>query len=238
MSDESPSDARFYALVPAAGSGSRLGSALAKQYVAIHGRPMLSHTLAALAGVQRLSLVLVALAPDDENFGQHVALLPSSVRFVTAHCGGATRAATVAAGLAELVRLGARADDWVLVHDAARCLIRAEWVDTLIDACRDDEVGGLLAVPVADTLKREAQGRASGTLSRTGVWQAQTPQMFRLAMLADALARAGDSVTDEASAIEAVGLAPRLVPGSLENLKVTQPGDLALADAILRSRRA
>ncbi len=237
MSDESPSDARFYALVPAAGSGSRLGAGLAKQYVAIQGRPMLSHTLAALAGVPRLALVLVALAPGDESFGQHVALLPSSVPFVTVQCGGATRATTVAAGLAELARLGARADDWVLVHDAARCLLRAEWVDALIDACCDDEVGGLLAVPVADTLKREAHGRASGTLSRTGVWQAQTPQMFRLAMLADALARAGDSATDEASAIEAIGLAPRLVPGSSENLKVTQPGDLALAAAILQARR-
>jgi 2-C-methyl-D-erythritol 4-phosphate cytidylyltransferase len=238
MPSESPFEARFYALVPAAGSGTRLGAGLAKQYVAIRGRPMLSHTLAALAGVRRLSLVLVALAPDDEDFEQRVALLPSSVRFVTAHCGGATRAATVASGLADLARLGARADDWILVHDAARCLVRAEWVDALIDACRDDEVGGLLAVPAADTLKREANGRASGTLSRTGVWQAQTPQMFRLAMLADALARAGDSATDEASAVEALGLAPRLVPGSCENLKVTQPGDLALAEAILQARRA
>jgi 2-C-methyl-D-erythritol 4-phosphate cytidylyltransferase len=236
MPDDSSPDARFFALVPAAGSGSRLGASLAKQYVTIAGRPMLSHTLAALARVERLSLVLVTLAPDDVEFERRIDL-PAGGRFAAASCGGATRAATVAAGLAELRRRGARADDWVLVHDAARCLVRAEWIDALIDACRDDEVGGLLAVPASDTLKREAGGRVAATLPRAEVWQAQTPQMFRLATLADALSRAGPTVTDEAGAIEAIGLAPRLVPGSSENLKITQPGDLLLAAAILGSRQ-
>ncbi|MEO8525145.1 MAG: 2-C-methyl-D-erythritol 4-phosphate cytidylyltransferase, partial [Caldimonas sp.] len=229
-----PSAFRCFALVPCAGTGARAGSRTPKQYVAIDGASMVSHTLAALAKVERIELAVVAIAPDDEQFASHVAL-PSSTRFVVARCGGASRAETVAAGLGELARRGALADDWVLVHDAARCLVRAEWIDRLIDACEGDAVGGLLAVPVADTLKREAEGRVGATLPRDGLWQAQTPQMFRLGLLADALARADAQVTDEASAIEALGLAPRLVPGSPENLKVTRPEDFALAEAILRS---
>jgi 2-C-methyl-D-erythritol 4-phosphate cytidylyltransferase len=237
MPDDPSSNVRFFALVPAAGSGSRFGSSLAKQYVAICGRPMLSHTLAALAAVDRLLLVLVALAPGDAEFAKSI-VVPVNGRFVAAHCGGLTRAATVAAGLAELARLGARSEDWVLVHDAARCLVRAEGVDALIDACLDDAVGGLLAVRAADTLKREVRGRVAETLSRSGVWQAQTPQMFRLGTLAEALARAGSDATDEASAVEGLGLAPLLVPGSAENLKITLSGDLALAEAILTARQA
>jgi 2-C-methyl-D-erythritol 4-phosphate cytidylyltransferase len=229
--------ARCFALVPCAGSGSRAGAGLAKQYVPVDGAPMVSHTLAALAGVARIGFVIVALAPGDEEFGRRVAL-PASDRFAAVHCGGATRAATVAAGLAELARRGARAGDWVLVHDAARCLVRAEWIDALIDACLGDAVGGLLAVPVADTLKREAGGRVAATVDRAALWQAQTPQMFRLGALADALARAGPAATDEAGTIEATGAAPLLVAGSAENLKVTQAGDFALAEAILRGRRS
>ena len=236
MPDDSLPAARFFALVPCAGSGSRAGAALAKQFVAVDGVPVLAHTLAALAAVERLVLVLVALAPGDEEFGRRVTL-PSRGHFVAVRCGGATRAVTVASGLAELGRLGARAHDWVLVHDGARCLVRATWIDALIDACRDDAVGGLLAVPVSDTLKREAHGRVAATLPRAGVWQAQTPQMFRLGVLTDALRRAGADATDEASAIEAIGLAPRLVLGSVENLKVTHMADFALAEALLQARR-
>jgi len=229
--------ARIHALVPCAGSGSRAGSSLAKQYVDLDGLPMLAHTLVALAGVDRLSLVLVALAPDDDEFERRIAG-PLRARVAIARCGGATRVLTVGAGLAELARLGADANDWVLVHDAARCLLRPAWVDALIDACLGDAVGGLLAVPAADTLKRETNGRVAQTLDRTGVWQAQTPQMFRLGVLVDAVARAGADATDEASAVESVGLAPRLVAGSAENLKVTRAEDFALAEAILRARRA
>jgi len=207
-----------------------------KQYVEIDGAPMVAHTLAALAGVARLRLVLVALAPGDEEFERRVDL-PAGRRFAVARCGGGSRAETVAAGLVQLARLGARRDDWVLVHDAARCLVRPEWIDRLIDVCADDPVGGLLAMPVADTLKREVAGRVSTTLPRDGVWQAQTPQMFRLGPLADALDNAGPNATDEASAIEWQGLSPRLVPGSSENFKITQPEDFALAEAVLRSRR-
>jgi len=207
-----------------------------KQYVEIDGAPMVAHTLAALAGVARLELVLVALAPDDEEFERRVDL-PTGKRFAVSRCGGHSRAETVAAGLSRLLQLGARRDDWVLVHDAARCLVRPEWIDRLIDVCTDDPVGGLLAMPVADTLKRETTGRVMATLPRDGIWQAQTPQMFRLGLLGDALRSAGASATDEASAIEWQGLSPRLVPGSSENFKITQPEDFSLAEAVLRSRR-
>ena len=239
--------ARFHALVPCAGSGSRSGAGGPKQYVMLAGRPMVAHTLAALRGVGRIERVLVAVAPDDTAFERHVDL--SGARGVTvARCGGPTRAGTVSAGLAELARLGAGPRDWVLVHDAARCLVRPEWIDALIDACigsgrggggpdAGDAVGGLLAAPLADTLKRaDGAGRAAETLPRAGLWLAQTPQMFRLGLLAEALAEAGPGVTDEASAVEAMGLAPRLVAAPAENFKVTHGSDFAVAEALLRAR--
>ena len=140
-------------------------------------------------------------------------------------------------GLAVLLQRGAAATDWVLVHDAARCLLRSESVDALIDACIDDAVGGLLALPLADTLKAAYAGRVSATIPRANKWQAQTPQMFRVGMLQEALAAAGPDVSDEAGAIEALGHAPRLVPGTLENFKVTYPDDFALAERLLQCRR-
>jgi 2-C-methyl-D-erythritol 4-phosphate cytidylyltransferase len=143
----------------------------------------------------------------------------------------------VANGVKELLARGARAHDWVLVHDAARCLLRAAWVDGLIDACLDDEVGGLLALPVADTIKQEVDGRVGATVDRRGKWVAQTPQMFRIGLLASALAGADAGVTDESSAVEAVGLSPRLVPGEAENFKLTWPGDLEMAERLLAGRR-
>ncbi|HWP18869.1 MAG TPA: 2-C-methyl-D-erythritol 4-phosphate cytidylyltransferase [Burkholderiaceae bacterium] len=223
---------RYYAVVPCAGVGERAGQGGPKQYALLAGRPLVAHTLAALQAVGRVAGVLVVLAPGDEQFARLVPDFPGWV----APVGGATRAASVAAGLEALAGCGACAEDWVLVHDAARCLVRPEWVDALIDACRDDEVGGLLALPVADTLKDEHEGRARATLERRGKWQAQTPQMFRLGLLREALARAGDAVTDEASAVERLGLEPKLVPGSLENFKLTYPQDFALAERLLRSR--
>ena len=139
-------------------------------------------------------------------------------------------------GLDALLALGARPHDWALVHDAARCLVRPEWVDALIDACLDDAVGGLLALPLADTLKSERNGRVESTIDRRAKWQAQTPQMFRIGMLCEALDHAGANVTDEASAIEALGHAPKLVACSMENFKVTWPADFDLADRLLRTR--
>ncbi len=227
-----PPAPRFYALVPCAGAGARAGTAVPKQYAPLAGASVVAHTLRALAGVDRLAQVLVVVSRDDEAFQAKVPQFHGWI----ARCGGTTRARTVANGLAELAKRGAQPHDWVLVHDAARCLVRPEWIDALIDACADDEVGGLLALPVADTLKEERDGRVAATLDRANKWQAQTPQMFRLGLLRDALDHAGDDVTDEASAIETMGLAPRLVRGSLENFKLTFPPDFELAERLLRTR--
>lgn len=153
-----------------------------------------------------------------------------------ATCGGDTRAESVRNGLAALLDGPARADDWVLVHDAARCLVTPAQINALIDACQSDPVGGLLAYRLPDTLKREVGGRVAATIDRSDKWLAQTPQMFRLGALAQAYDQAGAAVTDEASAMELLGHSPLLVPGGAQNLKVTYPDDFALADAILRSR--
>ena len=221
------SSPRFFALVPAAGVGERSGAGKPKQYVDIAGQPMMAHTLAALAAVPRLVQTLVVLSPADDRFE---AALPGCAAWV-ARVGGASRAESVLGGLAELRRRGARDDDWVLVHDAARCLLQPAWVDALIDACQHDAVGGLLAQPVADTLKAgDAQGRVRATVDRRDKWAAQTPQMFRLALVERALTAMGAAATDEASAVEALGLAPQLVRASMANFKVTWPEDFALAE--------
>ena len=162
---------------------------------------------------------------------------------MVANCGGATRAESVFNGLQRLLAEGARPTDWVLVHDAARCLVTPAQIGALIDACLPDAVGGLLALPLPDTLKQAgADGRVDATIDRAHKWLAQTPQMFRIGLLRDALAAhaAGGfaGITDEASAIELAGLAPLLVPGSAQNFKVTYPEDFALAEAVLRSRIA
>jgi 2-C-methyl-D-erythritol 4-phosphate cytidylyltransferase len=226
---------RCFALVPCAGVGERAGQERPKQYARIGTRAMVAHTLAALAAVPRLQATLVVLAPGDADFEAHAPDFRGEQAWV-AHCGGVTRAASVSNGLSELQRRGARPRDWVLVHDAARCLLRPEWVDRLIDACRDDAIGGLLALPVADTLKQARGGRVERTLDRSDKWAAQTPQMFRLGLLQQSLAQAGPGVTDEASAVEAAGHAPVLVPGELENFKLTWPQELVLAARLLRAR--
>jgi len=228
---------RFFALVPCAGVGRRAGGDLPKQYAPLLRRPMAAYTLDALCGVERLQAVLVVLAPQDRHFE---ALLPgfAAERRWLAACGGDSRAASVANGLLELQRRGAADDDWVLVHDAARCLLRSEWVERLIDACAGDAVGGLLALPLADTLKSARDGRSAMTLDRAGKWLAQTPQMFRLGLLRAALAAAGAGATDEASAVEALGHAPLLVRGEMENFKLTWPADFDVAARLLRTRGA
>jgi 2-C-methyl-D-erythritol 4-phosphate cytidylyltransferase len=234
MSAASP-PARCFALVPCAGVGERAGLGAPKQYARIGGRALVAHTLAALGQVARLQATLVVLAPDDSQFPGHAGGLDAQ-RVWVARCGGATRAASVANGLAELLGRGATDLDWVLVHDAARCLLQPAWVERLIDACSGDAVGGLLALPLADTLKQAENGRALRTLPRADKWAAQTPQMFRMGLLRRALHQAGPEVTDEASAIEALGLQPLLVAGELENFKITWPQDLALAARLLATR--
>ena len=235
---ENRSSPRFFALIPCAGQGSRAGTSLsgqAKQYQEIAGLPMVLHTLAAFRQVGRLAQTLVVVAPDDCFFDA----MPKP-NFNVVACGGASRADSVRQGLEALLEAGAEADDWVLVHDAARCLVSPEQINQLIDACQHDAVGGLLAHKLPDTLKSEGtlerQGRVAATLDRSDKWLAQTPQMFRIGLLSQALALAGAAVTDESGAIEMLGLAPRLVAGSAQNFKVTYPEDFALAEAILLNR--
>ena len=226
---------RCFALVPCAGVGVRSGAGGPKQYALLGRQSVVAHTLDALTAVPALAATLVVLAADDVAFEGHAPRFVGPGAWV-ARCGGLTRAASVAAGLSVLQQRGAHADDWVLVHDAARCLLQPSWVQRLIDACRDDPVGGLLALPLADTLKSAERGRVVGTLPRSEKWLAQTPQMFRLGLLQRALLQAGDAVTDESSAIESLGLQPLLVVGELENLKLTWPADFCLAARLLETR--
>lgn len=225
----------LWALVPCAGTGSRAGAPVPKQYQPLAGLPLVWHTLQALSAVQRLTHRLVLVAPGD------ACLQDPPADWQVVPCGGASRAQTVLNGLEHVLDMGAQAHDWVLVHDAARCLVTATQVDALIDACQQDAVGGLLAWPVPDTLKLEAAGRVLRTQARDGLWLAQTPQMFRLGALHAALrAQAAGGfagITDEASAMEAAGACPLLVPGSAHNLKVTYPEDFALAEAVLQGRQ-
>ena len=230
----SPASPRCWVLIPCAGSGSRAGSAGPKQYQSLAGQPLVAHTLAAFAATPGLAGVLVVVASGDSTLEQSGLAEGCHV----ADCGGATRAESVLNGLGVLSTLGAVDDDWVLVHDAARCLITPGQVRTLIDACWSDPVGGLLAQPLADTLKSAAAGRVSSTLDRQDKWLAQTPQMFRLGLLQQALGASGLAVTDEAAAVEALGFSPRLIPAGGVNFKVTYPDDFALAAAVLQARQA
>ncbi len=226
---------RYFAIVPAAGAGSRFGAARPKQYLDLLGRPLLYHTLKALVSCPEIERVWVVLSPDDAEWSQHDWQKLGS-KLETLRCGGQTRAESVANGLlaASMVALE---DDWILVHDAARPCISHPMLQSLFAELENDPVGGILAVPVADTLKRGDEfQRVESTVSREGLWQAQTPQMFRYGLLKKALS-ACQSVTDEAGAIEAYGLKPRLVAGDGTNLKVTYPADLALAAMILRGRK-
>lgn len=226
---------RHFAIVPAAGSGSRFGSEKPKQYLSLLGRPLLHHTLVALAACPEIDRVWVVLAPDDCEWDRYdwSELGP---KLETLRCGGATRADSVGNGL-RAAAMVAGDDDWILVHDAARPCLSQEMLAALLAELADDEVGGLLAVPVADTLKRAGDGqRVAATEARDGLWQAQTPQMFRYGLLREALEKCR-AVTDEAGAIEALGLRPRLVRADSTNLKVTYPADLVLAALILRGRK-
>ena len=226
---------RFFALIPCAGSGSRSGTAGPKQYQMLAGRPMVWHTLQAFRQVAALSGIWVVTSPGDASFNSACPDFnqPGDAQ---AAVGGATRALSVRNGLQQLLEQTAEPDDWVLVHDAARCLVTSEQIKALIDVCQNDAVGGLLALPLPDTLKSSADGRVATTIGRADKWLAQTPQMFRIGTLLAALYAAGDAVTDDSSAMEAQGFSPLLVAGSAQNFKVTYPEDFALADAILNSR--
>jgi 2-C-methyl-D-erythritol 4-phosphate cytidylyltransferase len=226
-----------YALIPAAGKGTRLSREAPKQYLTLAGRPMLWHAIRAVC-VPPVDTVFVVLARADKAFAGHD-WSAFEGKLEPLFCGGETRRDSVYNGLIAAMA-AVDADDWVLVHDAARPCLPKKDLHNLIEETRMDQIGGILGLPVAETVKKAAKDeagtqRVAGTEDRSQLWLAQTPQMFRAGLLAQALQRAQGAVTDEASAIEQMGLKPRLVTGSRRNLKVTHPEDVAIAEAILKT---
>ncbi|WP_019141104.1 2-C-methyl-D-erythritol 4-phosphate cytidylyltransferase [Noviherbaspirillum massiliense] len=225
---------RFYALVPAAGVGARMGTNIPKQYMPLAGKPILLHALETFAALPAIAHTYVVVNADDAYIRDVLASEKHlSDRLTVIYDGGSTRQQSVLNGLHHL-RERLADDDWVLVHDAARPGLSVDLVARLLEELREDAVGGLLAMPVVDTLKRaDGEGRVEATVPRAGMWAAQTPQMFRYALLCRALEQAQE-VTDEASAVEALGLRPKLVGGSPRNFKITLPHDIALAELYLK----
>lgn len=229
---------KFLALIPAAGAGSRMGNELPKQYLSLNNRPMIYHAINTLYQNQLIAGVFVVLAPNDDEWFKYD-WSEFSEKLIVLSCGGLTRADSVLNGLTAAKQKNlVDTNDWILVHDAARPCLTSIQLDQLINELSIDEVGGLLAVPVADTLKRSnTKNRVAHTESRENLWQAQTPQMFRYDLLTHALRSATSiNVTDDASAVEALGFHPKLVLGDAYNFKVTYPQDLALAELIIQKR--
>lgn len=229
---------KFIALIPAAGSGSRMGNELPKQYLLLNSKPMIYHSINTLYQNQLISSIFIVLAPGDNDWFKYN-WSEFSEKLIVLNCGGITRAESVLNGLTAAKQSHLiDATDWILVHDAARPCLTSNQLERLINELVDDEVGGILAVPVADTLKRsDARDRIAHTESRENLWHAQTPQMFRFDLLTQALHNAMHiNVTDDASAVEALGLQPKLVPSDAYNFKVTYPHDLALAELIMQKR--
>jgi 2-C-methyl-D-erythritol 4-phosphate cytidylyltransferase len=229
---------RFWAVVPAAGAGRRMASAIPKQYLPLLGRTVIEHTLERLLSHARIEAVYVALSPGDPWWSTTAyALHPRVVRVD----GGAERCHSVRNAL-ESLQARAQPRDWVLVHDAARPCIHRSDLDLLFGELADDPIGGLLAAPLHDTIKQAGEsGRVSATVPRERLWRAFTPQMFRLGELYEALSQAlsgGWLVTDDASAMELAGHAPRLLEGRSDNIKITRPDDLQLAEFYLRRQSA
>lgn len=222
---------KYTVLIPAAGSGSRFGGERPKQYALLAGKPVLQHTLDALAANARIGRIAVVLSPQDRDFD---GLIRPGTQTMAYRVGGASRAETVANGLNVLLADGLDENEVLLVHDAARCCLPQSALNRLLDAAGHPD-GAILAVPVADTLKRaDNGGTVAATVCRDGLWQAQTPQLFQAALLRRALAAADLSqVTDEASAVEMLGRRPLLVEGDSRNLKLTRPADAALAAWLL-----
>ncbi len=221
----------FHVIIPAAGTGSRMAqlanTVVPKQYLPLAGKPMISHTLQVFFNHPRIASILLALSPDD-GFWRTLPQEPTS-KLKLHYTGGASRSETV---LNTLRAIDVAEDDWILVHDAARPGLTHALLDNLLNALEHDAVGGLLALPLADTLKQaDSANRTEKTIARVNLWQAQTPQMFRYGTLKNALESFKGNATDEAEAIEAIGLQPVLVQGELRNLKVTYPQDLELLEA-------
>jgi 2-C-methyl-D-erythritol 4-phosphate cytidylyltransferase len=226
MNSQAP---RYFALIPAAGVGARMAASGPKQYLKIGGKPMLRHAIDAFLFSELIAHTYVVVSADDPIIDS---VVPSHGVTVL-RCGGATRMESVKNALAALSPT-LRENDWVLVHDAARPGLDEALIEKLITSTGEHPVGGLLALPVVDTVKRSIAGEL-GTVSREGLWLAQTPQMFRYKLLRDALAVARDpaQITDDASAVEALGLSPKLVEGHPRNMKVTLPSDVRIAEMYL-----
>ncbi len=228
----------FHVIIPAAGTGNRMANALPKQYLPLAGKPMISHTIQVFFNHPRIASIHLALSPDDA-FWRSLALEPAS-KLKLHYTGGESRSETV---LNTLQSIDVADDDWILVHDAARPGLTHALLDNLLNTLETDEVGGLLALPLADTLKQaDAENRTQKTISRDNLWQAQTPQMFKYGVLKHALqansgAASRPAFTDEAEAIEALGLSPKLVQGELRNLKVTYPQDLEFLEALFAKEK-
>ncbi len=226
---------RLWAVIPAAGYGDRFAGSLPKQYARLRGRSMIEWSLAPFLARDDLEGIVVALAADDREWAR---CRPADPRVIEAP-GGDERAGSVSNALTLIARRGGADEDLVLVHDAARPCLHPEDLDGLLASGRDSSDGALLAVPVEDTLKQSEDGRCVRTVDRRRMWRAMTPQLFRLGTLRRALeaARAdGIRITDEASAVEHQGGRPLLVAGRADNIKVTRPADLALAEAVLETR--
>ena len=222
---------RFIALIPAAGVGERMGASMPKQYAQLAGKPMLQHVMETFSTSSLISHTFVVVSANDA----YISDLPVLPRTTILKCGGAARQDSVINGLLA-ISSETEDDDWILVHDAARPGLTHDLLDKLIAFVKDDAVGGLLALPMVDTIKRsDGHGRSEMTVERSVLWSAQTPQMFRYAQLLQALQQA-QQVTDEASAIEAMGYRPKLVEGSARNFKVTLPQDLLLAELIFKDQ--
>lgn len=236
MTERTPDASRYWAVIPAAGRGQRMGETMPKQYLPLRGTTVLRRAMAPFEAEARVKGIVLVVAPDDPYGDEYVPVCEKLL--VVAH-GGKERFQSVLNGLKALVGV-AEEDDWVLVHDAARPCLHIDDLVRLIEEVGDDPVGGLLAVPVQDTLKRAADdGSVERTLDRRGLWRALTPQMFRFGLLRAALSRAveaGHAVTDEASAVEEAGFSPRLVEGRGDNLKITRGADLDLAERVLTGR--
>jgi 2-C-methyl-D-erythritol 4-phosphate cytidylyltransferase len=227
--------AQFHVIIPAAGAGSRMQADIPKQYLPLLGKTVIQHTLEVFLRNSRISTITLVLNREDTIWNS---LNEGYAYLNVQHCGGATRAETVLNGLNAL-QGKIHADDWILVHDAARPGLSNDALNRLLDTLKDDPVGGLLAIPLADTLKRaDMEQRVAATEPREALWQAQTPQMFRYAVLCSALqvnSETSMAPTDEAQAVERLGLKPKLVQGELRNLKITYAQDLALLEAILNT---
>jgi len=227
------STAQIHVLIPAAGTGTRYGGAMLKQYLPICGKPVLAHSISVFQFHPMISSITVVLAEDDQLFESAVGLLAAKVNTVT---GGETRAHSVRNGL-KYIADNYSDKDWALVHDAARPCLSTSRLEKFLEQGLESANGAILAVPVGDTLKRAGDSHEIvATVDRSRLWAAQTPQLFRVGVLAeaiDAAQMAGCELTDEASAMEFIGVRPLLVMGSAANIKITHSSDLAIAEALL-----